>query len=1198
MKKLKPVIAMLLCMLWFIPPSMGAESQRVTVNVTDATLRQLFKAIEDQSSYHFSFDSKAIDNRADITIKMVDQPVGKVLDTAFKGRDLQYSIVSDKSIVVSVNKQASKSSKTKRTITGTVVDADNEPVIGATIRVPETGGVTLTDINGNYSIEAPENATVEVSYIGTRPAKAKAKGEGPLNFTMTTDENLLDEVVVVGYGAQKKINLTGSVATVQSKQLESRATTNLSNALAGVASGVSVSQTSGKPGSDGSNITIRGIGTFNSSYLAPLVIVDGSEASIGSVNSDDVESISVLKDAASAAIYGSRGANGVILITTKKGRKGQAPTVTYTGLITNSKMSGKAFRFEDNYAEYMEMANRWNTNRNYQAATKYTQTDIDEWRTGLANAAANPNGTDNPYGVPNFLAYPSTQWVDEMFLPSTSQKHNVSVVGSSNNSNYLLSLGYLDNPGTLENTGLKNYSGRINLESDITKFLTIGTQTYATFQRREPGNTNFTYMFQNTPAMTPYYNGMYGVAVDGSSTNNLLAAVVNNGGHYDDTRLNTTWFARVKPVNGLTIEGRFNYQTLFSETETYSRCIDRMNFRNNQLTPGTASAQATTTRGTTRYQNRTMTATANYLKTIGRHDFSVLLGTEQYYWMVKGFNATRTGLLDMSLPDFTAAMDLQEPTVGGTAHQDYSVISYFGRANYSYKNRYLFEANFRRDGSSRFGPSTRWGTFPSFSAGWRISEESFMEGLRGAIDNLKLRVSWGKLGNMTAGYYAWQATYGSVNYSFGGQILDGLRQGKIANRDLRWEASESTNIGVDFGVLNNRLSLEADLYSRTTKGILGTPSVYLTMGTISAPTTNTSDMRNTGIEMTLRWADRISDFEYSVSANFSYNKNKVSKYKGKFQEGWQTNENGQKEYVTNRGDVADISGNTICVEDHMYNEFYLWERHKGNGNIYLADGVTPDPNGGPRDGMIRTKADLDWVKAMLDYRDADGKRVYDFNGQSVGADKGLWYGELIYADVNKDGYYGSNNNDRVFTNKSSAPKYSFGLNITAAWKGIDLSMTWAGNAGMYYYIYERGFNSMSSSSWQEGTIVARNAREIFYYCDPMLAMTDPAYDPANDTNANINAPYLRIGNESGAYRANTGDLYNASYIKLKTLQVGYTLPQAWTKKAFISKLRVFASFENLLTITDYPGVDPEIGGGGFTSYPIPRMISGGLNLTF
>lgn len=1084
-------------------------------------------------------------------------------------------------------------------VKGVVIDQSGEPVMGATVRVSGTSTVSVTNLDGEFSINAPVGSTIEITFIGYVPTSAKVQeGVTDYKFTIKEDTNALDEVVVIGYGQQKKVNLTGAVSTVQSKQIESRATTNLSNALAGVASGVSVSQGSGKPGSDGSNIRIRGIGTFNSSYLSPLIIVDGSEASIASVNSDDVESVSFLKDAASAAIYGSRGANGVILITTKKGKKGQSPTVSYTGLITNSKMSGKAFRFEDNYAEYMEMANRWNTNRNYEAATKYSQAEIDEWRTGLANAASNPYGTDNPYGVPNFLAYPSTQWVDEMFLPSTSQKHNVSVSGSSSNSNYLLSFGYLDNPGTLENTGLKNYSGRINVETDITSFLTIGTQTYATFQKLEPGNTNFTYMFQNTPAMTPYYDGKYGVAVDGSSSNNLLASVLNNGGSYDDTRLNTTWFGRVKPISGLTVEGRFNYQTLFSETSTYSKSIDRMNFRNNELYPGTSSAQATTTRGTTRYQNRTMTGTVNYVKTFGDHDISALLGTEQYYWNVKGFNATRTGLLDLTLPDFTAAMDLMEPTVGGTAEQDYSVISYFGRVNYAYKNRYLFEANFRRDGSSRFGPSSRWGTFPSFSGAWRIAEESFMEDLRSTINNLKLRASWGKLGNMTSGYYAWQATYGSVNYSFGNQILDGLRQGKIANRDLRWEASESTDIGIDLGLLNNRLSLEADVYSRTTKGILGTPSVYLTMGTVSAPTTNTSDMRNRGVEFTLRWSDRIKDFDYSVSANFSYNNNKVVKYKGKYQEGWQINDDGTREYVTNRGDVADLSGNTICVEDHMYNEYYLWQRHQGNGNIYLSDGVTPDPNGGPRDGMIRTKADLDWVRAMLDYRDADGNRVYDFNGQSVGADKGLWYGELIYADVNGDGYYGSNNNDRVFTGRSTAPKYSFGLNVTAAWKGIDFSMTWAGNAGFYYYIYERGFNSMSNSSWQEGTIVARNARDIYYYCDPKLAMTDPTYDPANDPTANINAPYPRIGNENGAYRANTGNLYNASYIKLKTLQVGYTFPSAWMRKAYINKLRVFASFENLLTITHYPGVDPEIGGGGFTSYPIPRMISGGLNLVF
>jgi len=351
----------------------------------------------------------------------------------------------------------------QKTIKGTVVDETGEPIIGANVVEKGTTNGVITDFNGEFTLNVPLNCTVQVSYIGyvTKDIKITSTTNN-LSIKLAEDTETLDEVVVVGYGVQKKVNLTGAVATVSAGKLESRATTNLSSSLSGLVSGVSVNQGSGKPGSDGANIRIRGIGTFNSSYLSPLVIVDGSEASISSVNSDDVESISFLKDAASAAIYGSRGANGVILITTKKGKKGQAPKITYSGIISNTKMSGKAFRFEDNYAEYMEMANRWATNRNYQAAGKYTQADIDEWREGLAK---DPNGMDNPYGVPNYLAYPSTQWVDELFLSTTSQKHNVSVVGSSENTNYLLSFGYLDNPGTLKNTGLKNYSGRINIET-------------------------------------------------------------------------------------------------------------------------------------------------------------------------------------------------------------------------------------------------------------------------------------------------------------------------------------------------------------------------------------------------------------------------------------------------------------------------------------------------------------------------------------------------------------------------------------------------------------------------------------------------------------------------------------------------------------------------------------------------------------
>lgn len=1187
-RKIFLLIGLFLCVSVF--------GQSVTKEFTQTPLSNVLKEIERQTGLSFIYDKKELNGNKLISQSFREIPVEKAL-SAILDENMDFTIRNK--MVMIHKKNASDKGETQqentKTFSGTVTDNQGEPAIGANVTVKGSSIGTITDINGKFLIEAPTGSTLLISYVGYTPQETKLGENTVLQIVIQEDVKLLDEIVVVGYGVQKKINLTGAVATVSGSKLESRATTNLSSALSGLSSGVTVRQGSGKPGDDGANIRIRGTGTFNSDYLSPLVIVDGSEASIGSVNSEDVESISFLKDAASASIYGSRGANGVLLITTKKGKKGEKPKITYTGLLSNTQMSGKAFRFESNYAEYMEMANRWYTNTKWDAATKYTQENIDEWR---AAEKKDPNGMDNPYGVPNYLAYPKTQWVDHLFLPSTSQKHNVSATGGSETSNYLLSFGYLENPGTLENTGLNSYSGRINMESKLNKFLKVGTQTYALFQKTEPGSTSLTYMFQNTPAMTPYHDGMYGISVDNSSGNNLLATVVSTGGSHDQTRLNTTGYAVLDILKGLTAEVRYNYQTRFNESATWSKKVDRKNFRTGEIRLGASSSDATTYRSSTRYWNHTTTATVNYLKTVGDHDFTGLLGAESYYWNVKGFSATRTGLLDLALPDFTAAVDKLDPVLGGTPEQDYSVLSYFGRLNYAYKQRYLLEANFRRDGSSRFGPDYRWGTFPSFSAAWRLIEEEFMQGTQKILSNLKLRASWGQLGNTTSGYYEWQASYGSVNWSFDGNVYDGLRQSKIANPLLHWEAVTSTDIGLEAGFLNNRLTLEADYYSRTTKGILASPSVYLTMGTIGAPTTNTSDMRNRGLEFTLNWSDKIRNFQYNVSANFTYNRNTIVKYKGQFKEGWETDAGGNRVWLTNRGDVADISGNTIRVEGHPFDEYYIWERHQGNGNLYLPDGMTPDPNGGPRDGMIRTKADLEWVKAMLAYTDANGKKVYNFNNQSVGQNGGLWYGEMIYADLNGDGMYGTNDNDRFFSGKSSIPKYSFGLNISAYWKGFDLNMTWAGNAGMYYHIYERGFNNMSSASWQEGTIVALNARNIYYYSDPREAATNPDYDPATDPKANVNAPYLRIGNVSAAHRNNTSELYNASYVKLKTLQLGYTFPKAWTSKAYINNLRLFVSGENLLTITGFPGVDPEMGGNGFTSYPIPQMFSGGINITF
>jgi TonB-linked SusC/RagA family outer membrane protein len=1172
-------------------------ASNINFNLMDVTVRSAIEALQKEYGYSIVFLSDDVDTDRIVSVNLEQGSIDEVVKQILHGQDdLAYEINNRNITVRKVERVAAPTAQQQAqvTATGIVTDVFGDPLPGAAIieRGNSTNG-TVTDIDGRFTLRVNQGATLTITYLGFVTQEVLAGAN--LAISLQEESSALDELVVIGYGVQRRVNLTGAVSTVSSERLASRATTSLSSALSGLAPGVSVRQGSGRPGSDGATIRIRGIGTFNDSYNGPLVIVDGSEASINSVNSEDVESISFLKDAASAAIYGSRGANGVILITTKRGARGEKPRVTYTGIASAMKMSGNAFRFEDNYAEYMEMANRWFTNPRWNASVKYPVESIEEWREALKR---DRNAIDPASGVPNFLAYPMTQWVDHLFLPSSSQQHNMSVLGGSEGTNYLMSLNYLDNPGTLQNTGVKNYSGRINLESQITKFLKIGTQTFATFQSREPGSTSFGNIFSNTPNITPYYDGMYGIAVDGASRNNPLADVMTTGGSTEQMRLNTTWFGNLNVVDNLFLEVRYNYQTTIDETATWSKTVDRKNFRTGEITPGVTSSNASTTRATTRSFSNTVTGTLNYFKTIDDHYFAGLLGAERYYYNVKGFSARRIGLLDMSLPDFTAALDLMTPELGGTPEQDYGVVSYFGRLNYAYKGRYLFEANLRRDASSRFGPEYRWGSFPSFSAAWRINEESFMESTADYLSNLKLRASWGKLGNTTSGYYEWQATYGSVNYSFNGNVFDGLRQSKIANERLRWESVESANIGIELGFFNNRLTFETDVYSRTTKGILASPSVYLTMGTIAAPTTNTSDMRNRGMEFTMGWTDRKGDFSYGVNANFSFNHNVITKYKGKFEAGWTTDANGNPIYVTNRGEVADVSGNTIRVEGKMFNEFYLWQRHQGNGNIYLADGVTPDPNGGPRDGMIRTKADLDWVRAMLEVRDANGNRVYNFNNQSVGQNQGLWYGEMIYADINGDGMYGTNDNDRFFTGKSSIPKYNYGINLFAGWKGFDMSMTWAGSAGMYFHIYDRGFNNMSSSSWQEGFIIARNARNIYYYSDPEKAATDPAYDPASDPNANINAPYMRISNTSAAYRATNSELYNASYIKLKAMQVGYTLPKAWVAKAHVSNLRIFVSGENLLTITNFPGVDPEMGGSGFQSYPIPRIISGGINLTF
>ena len=1090
------------------------------------------------------------------------------------------------------------------TISGKVIDVTGEGVIGAAVMVKGTSTGSVTDIDGNYTVTAKPGDILQISYMGYKTVEVEAK-QG-LVTTLEEDAEVLDEVVVVGYGIQKKVNLTGSVSAVGSEKIANRPVMNVTQALTGVAPGVRVTQGSGAPGDESMSIQIRGNGSFNNS--SPLILVDGVVADMAPLNSDDIESISVLKDASAAAIYGSRAANGVILVTTKKGKREEKPQVTLTAMFASEKPVTD-FSLMSSTADFMELHNIAKFNANPTAGTPdYSYASIEEWRA----ADANPNGiyTDPVTGnqVPNWLAYPNTDWAQYLFQPAFYQRYGVSVSGGSKNTTYLLSLGYQDNPGTLDNTAMQRFNMRANVETKIADIITFGTQTYGTKEFKDPGDTSMTYLQQAFPGVTPMYDGKYGASeTDEGSSSNILRSVAAQGGRNTYTRLNTTWYTNVElPLKGLVAEAKFNWSQYTRHDEHYSQNLPMYSFRRSLDTPKEGEGvldQATTYRYYYESTSYTADLLLRYNNTFGKHDVAGLFGYEQYRAETTGFSATKKGLIDWGITDITSGAEME--SIGGSAKSVNAMLSYFGRVNYAYDGKYLFEFNFRSDSSSKFAPGHRTGFFPSGSAAWRISEEPFFEPIRDKVSNLKLRASYGSLGNTVSGNYDWQALYKRVNNVFNESVQNGLIQASIQNYGLSWEKVTTWDIGLDLGFFNNRLSAELDYYYRKTSDILTNSVIYKTMGTISAPMSNTASLRNQGFDINLNWNDQVGDFRYGVGFNLSFNKNEITEFQGTLN--WEQDPStldiwGNPTWrYTNLADVS-TGGDTRRVEGHMIDEYFLRRPYSGTGTYKLADGSV-DPNGGPKDGMIRTKADLDWVAAML----AEG---YSFNNNlhQIGPDgANLWYGDLIMADVNGDGKYG-NDDDREFTGKSATPKVILGLNLYAEWKGFDLNMIWSGRFGSYHYINSKGAN---------GSMITHIADQLpgdawsrYYFYDSEAAyqgiirndegvIIGSSYDPAADPNASVNNKYPRLLTSGGTCPSNTYYLYNTSFVKLKSLQIGYTLPKKWLAPAKISNMRVFVSGENLLTICskDFPGVDPELG-NSLAVYPLARMFSGGISVTF
>ncbi|MDO4335042.1 MAG: TonB-dependent receptor [Bacteroidales bacterium] len=884
-----------------------------------------------------------------------------------------------------------------RAVSGTVADRKGQPVIGATVKVKDNPKIgTVTDLDGNFTIEAaPDTCVLEVTYVGYLPQQVALKPDvSTCHVVMSVNRAALDEVVVVGYASQKKVDLTGAVSSVDVDALENRPLTNVTSALAGLASGLSVSNTGGNtPGYESQSIRVRGQGTLNDS--APLVVVDGMTGiSLSDINPQDIQNISVLKDAASSAIYGSRAANGVILVTTRQGSE-RAPVVTYSGNVSFETVARRLNLVTD-YADFMEIQNAGLV-ANGQAA-RFSQGKIDEWRN---DAGRNPT------------IYPNTDWQDHIYRnPSVVQNHNLAVTGGSKHFKYNVSVGYVNNPGMVYNTDYQRYQLRANLDINVKPWLTLGTNLFGYLDTNNPaaenaaagGDVIFGYgAFNTVPGMTLYdpATGLYGGIQNPEDDNVSNANPYRRQWFYKDEypvktkREVAKLYARIMPVKGLTVQGSFSYN--FWERNIEHHLTDRDLFR------FTADGPVLIREGVVRtyirrydYRNtfRSSDLTADYKLGLGKLSASIMAGMSQEYNKYDTDYYITYDLVDESLGAIDAGMT--DGSITGNFNE-WAMRSYFGRLNLNWDDRYLLEANFRADGSSKFAPGHRWGYFPSVSLGWRISQEKFMERASSWLSQLKLRASYGSLGNnATSSLYMYQSLFATANYVLNGNIAGGLAQTVLANPELTWEKTYMTNVGIDFAFLGNRLSGSLDIYSKDTKGILISLPVPLEHGTSAVPNQNAGEVNNKGFEVDLHWHDRIGSVEYHIGGNLSFVNNKVTKF---------------------QGDVASING------------VYKTQVGKPINQLYVVQ----------VDRIVRDQSDLDYVQSLVD-RNPDYFATYQRPE----------LGDFLYKDANGDGKLDAS--DRVEIGYGNMPRLSFGLNLGVNWKGFDFSMLFqgVGNYQVYY----------------------------------------------------------------------------------------------------------------------------------------------------
>ena len=1062
-------------------------------------------------------------------------------------------------------------------ITGTVVDSQG-PIIGASVVVKGTSNGVATDFDGNFSLNANPGQTLVISYIGYVNKEVKVTAnQTNYNITLEEDKQMLDEVVVVGYGTMKKSDIAGASATMDEKAIKGANITNIDQSFQGRVTGVTSVQTSGAPGSS-SSVRVRGQATINAG-AEPLYVVDGvifqsqgqSGADFGlgdalgngpvstvsplsTINPADIVSMEILKDASATAIYGAQGANGVVLITTKRGKAGEAK-FTYDGSITISRQNKRLDIL--NLREFAEYYN-----------DMAQQGEI-----------AKP---DETYSDPSILGK-GTNWQDAIFRTAVQHQHQISAQGGTDAVKYFISGGLMNQDGTIIGTNFKRFSVRTNLDAQLKKWLKLGlnvsfTSTKDDLKLADSDEGVISYSLTTPPDIQIYdINGGYShVSKEGFTSPNPIALAMMDEILLNRKKLNGSIFADVTPINHLVWHTEVGFDFGSSKGETYEPKVDL----------GTWSRASNESR--MQKNSNTWWALKNYVtysNSFGKHSVTAMLGQEA--WESK---YDYISLQNNNLPNdevHNPSLGTGEPKVG-SGFGSSAMASFFTRETYNYDDRYYATYTFRYDGSSNFGPNNRWAGFHSLAASWRFSNEAFMKNLKW-LSNGKIRVGWGQTGNSNIGGYKWGVALGVMPSALG----QSYRPTGLPNESVQWETQTQIDLGLDLGFFNNRLNLTIDWYRKESKDMLmrmQLPSYLGTQGNessaLTAPYGNYGTMRNTGLEIELKATPVVTkNFSWDTDLQFSFNRNKLVALQGT-----------TSAAIIGYGQWSDVVA-VSSIGRPMY-DFYGYE----------VEGVYSD-----FDDILNSPVNTLYTQSCIKETDADGNIIawhHQTDPSKYSKSNTVWPGDLKFKDVNGDGIIDENDKTNI---GSPLPKFTFGFTNTFRYKDFDLSIFINGSVGNKVMNYTSINLTSMTSTWnnQINELVEDRAHLAAIDPDKVYTGGDAWYNDITNvyvTNPGTSTPRVAIGN---TYNQNISSRYieDGSYIRLKNVSLGYTFPKSITRKLYLENLRVYCNLQNVLTITKYKGYDPEIGASttdanGYVfgldngRYPSPFTCSFGVNLSF